>query len=106
MGKLKKSITQLSKRKLNIKKKDLDRETDKISALLSGNINKYEFLTGKDVSLEKDLLQKTATTKQIGYLPLDKELKSQTDIAMKQYQKLDDTFIFDKIIEKGNTRKL
>ena len=27
---------------------NLDRETAKISALLSGNVAKYEFLTGKD----------------------------------------------------------
>ena len=34
------------------------------------------------------------------YSPLGKELKAQTDIAMKQYPKLDDTFGFDKIIKK------
>ena len=28
---------------------DLDRQTAKISALSSGNVSKYEFLTGKDV---------------------------------------------------------
>ena len=33
-------------------------------------------------------------------LPLGKELKAQTDIAKKPYQKLDDTFGFDKIIKK------
>ena len=32
---------------------DLDRQTDKISALFSGNVNKYNFLTDKDVLLEK-----------------------------------------------------
>ena len=31
---------------------------------------------------------------------LDRELKAQTDIAKKQYQKLDNTYEFDKIIEK------
>ena len=31
---------------------------------------------------------------------LGKELKAQTDIAKKQYQKLDDTYEFDKIIKK------
>ena len=34
--------------------------------------------------------------------PLGKELKAQTDIAKKQYQKLDDTFEFDKIIKNKN----
>ena len=31
---------------------------------------------------------------------LGKELKAQTDIAKKQYQKLDDPYEFDKIIKK------
>ena len=30
---------------------NLDRETATFSALSSGNVSKYEFLTGKDVSL-------------------------------------------------------
>ena len=40
----------------------LDRQTAKISALSSGNVSKYEFLTDKDVLPEKDLLEKAATT--------------------------------------------
>ena len=42
---------------------DLDRENAKILSLSSGNISKYEFLTGQDVLPEKDLLEKTATIK-------------------------------------------
>ena len=42
---------------------DLDRENAKILSSPSGNIIKYEFLTGQDVLPEKDLLEKTATTK-------------------------------------------
>ena len=38
--------------------------------------------------------------KRFEYLPLDKESKSQTDIAKRQYQKLYNTFEFDKIIKK------
>ena len=57
----------------------------------SGNASKHEFLTGKDVLPEKDLLEKDATMKRFEYSPLGKELKAQTDIAKKQYQKLDDT---------------
>ena len=33
-----------------------DRRTTKISSLPSGNVGKYEFLTGKDVLPEKNLL--------------------------------------------------
>ena len=40
----------------------LDRQTAKISALSSGNVSKYEFLTDKDVLPEKVLLEKAATT--------------------------------------------
>ena len=35
----------------------LDRQTAKISSLSSGNVSKYNVLTGKDVLLEKDLLE-------------------------------------------------
>ena len=34
-------------------------------------------------------------------MAIGKELKAQTDIAKKHYQKSDDTFEFDKIIKKG-----
>ena len=36
---------------------DLVRQTAKISALSSENVNKFEFLTGKEVLPEKDLLE-------------------------------------------------
>ena len=59
----------------------LDRPTAKIFGLLSRNVGKYEFLTGKDVLPEKDLLEKAVTIKRFEYLPLGSELKTQTDIA-------------------------
>ena len=67
---------------------DLDRQTATISALSSRNVSKYEFLTGKDVLPEKDLLKKVATMKRFDYSPLGKELKAQTDFAKKQYRGL------------------
>ena len=79
---------------------DLDRQTAKISTLSPANISKYEFLTGKDVLPEKYLLEKAATMKRLEYLLLDKESKAQTDIAKKQYQKLDNTYESEKIIKK------
>ena len=45
----------------------LDRQTAKISALSSGNVSKYEFLTGKDVLPQKDLLEKVAALKRFEY---------------------------------------
>ena len=65
---------------------DSDRQTAKISALLSGNVSKYKFLTGKNVLPKEVLSEKATTIKRFEYSPLDKELKAQTDIAKKQYQ--------------------
>ena len=80
---------------------DLDKQTAEISALSSRNVSKYELLTDNDVLPGKDLLKKVATIKRFEYSPLDKESNAQTNIAKKQYQKLDNTFEFDKTIKKG-----
>ena len=48
---------------------NLDRQTAEISALSSVNVSKYEFLTGKDVSFKKDLLEKAAVIKRFKYPP-------------------------------------
>ena len=64
----------------------------KVSALSSGNVSKYEFLTGKDVLPEKDLPEKAAAIKIFKYSPLGKELKKQTSVTEKQYQKFDNVF--------------
>ena len=55
---------------------NLDRQNSKISALSSGNVSKYKFVTGKDVLPEKALLEKVATIKRFEYSPLGKELKA------------------------------
>ena len=44
------------------------------------------------------MTENAATMKIFEYSPLGKELNKQTDIAKKQYQKLDDALEFDKII--------
>ena len=79
---------------------NLHRQTAKISDFLSGNVSKYEFFIGKDVLPEIDLGEKTAALKRFEYSPLGKELKNQTSVAEKQYQKLDNTYESDKIIKK------
>ena len=89
-----------NKNEQNKSQNDLDRQTAKISALWSGNVSKYEFLTGKDDLPEKVLLEIAATMKRFEYSPLGKELKPRTNIVKKQYQKLDDIFEFHKIIKK------
>ena len=52
-----------NKIKQNKAQYDLDRQTAKISALLPGN----EFLTFRDVLLEKSLLEKVAAIKRFEY---------------------------------------
>ena len=47
----------------NKARNDLDKETAKISTLLSGNVNKYELLTGDDLLPETGLLEKADTIK-------------------------------------------
>ena len=59
----------------------LDGQTAKISALSSGNVANYEFLTGKDVLSEKDLLEKAAAIRKFEYSPLGKELEKETSVA-------------------------
>ena len=48
------------------------RQTAKIFALSLGNVNKYEFLAGKDVLPKKDLQEKSATIKRFEYSRLGK----------------------------------
>ena len=71
---------------------NLARQTAKISALSSGNVSKYEFLTGKDVLPEKDLLERAAALKKFEYSLLGKESKKQTTVAEKQYQNSDKVY--------------
>ena len=52
----------------------------------------------KHVLPGKYWLEKAATMKRFEYSPLDKELKGQTHIVKKQYEKLDNTYYFDKVI--------
>ena len=44
---------------------NLDRKTAKISTLLSGNVIKYSFLTGKGALPGKDMPEKASTIKKI-----------------------------------------
>ena len=54
---------------------DIKRETDKISALSSGKIHKYEYLTGEDIlpSNQKQIIEQTKFT----YSPLVKNFEKQ-----------------------------
>ena len=75
-----------AKIKQNKAQYDLDRQTAKISASSSGNVGKYEFLTGEDVLLEKDLLEKAATIK---IFELKKEDEVKRKLTSEKYKKWD-----------------
>ena len=47
---------------------DLDRKAAKISALLSNNLDKYEYLTGEDLGLKPSTIEQTKSE----YSPLGK----------------------------------
>ena len=47
-----------NKTKANQAQYDLDREAAKISALSSGELEKYEHLTGEDLGYKPDVIQK------------------------------------------------
>ena len=66
---------------------NLDGQTAKIAALSSGNVSKYEFLTGKDVLSEKDLLEKAAALKRFEYSPFGKAFEKLTNV-IKNRQRL------------------
>ena len=53
----------------------------------SGNVSKYEFLTGKDVLSEKDLLEKAAALKRFEYSPFGKAFEKLTNV-IKNRQRL------------------
>ena len=53
---------------------DLDRKTAKISALFSKNLDKYEYLTGEDLGLEPNAVERA----KFQYSPLSKVLTNNT----------------------------
>ena len=71
---------------------NLDRQTDKISALSSGHVSKYDFLIGKDILAKENFIQKVAGIKRFEYDLLGKELKKEISVAERHYQKLDNDF--------------
>ena len=81
--KIKTIKTKSDQKKLNIIQTD---KQLKFQLYHQENIGKYEFLTGKDVLLEKYLLEKAATTKRFQHSPLGSELKKQVDIAKKKQE--------------------
>ena len=59
----------------------------------------------KDIWPEKDFLEKAATMERFEYLLLGKELKAQTDIEKKPYQKIGDIYEFDQYMALSDNKK-
>ena len=66
--------------KANKAQYDLDREAAKTSALSSGELEKYEYLTGKDLGFKPDVIQKA----KFEYSPLGKVIKKGLDESDKK----------------------
>ena len=64
---------------------DINREASKISALSSGNIKKYEYLTGEDILLsnQQQIIEQTKFT----YSPLEKAFEKQIKTIENQGKK-------------------
>ena len=64
---------------------DINREAAKISALSSGKIHKYEYLTGEDIlpSNQQQIIEQAKFT----YSPLEKAFEKQIKIIEDQHQK-------------------
>ena len=58
---------------------DLDRQNAKISALSSGELDKYEYLTGEDLEYKRDVLQKAKSE----YSPLGQVFNKGLDAGEK-----------------------
>ena len=56
-------------------------------------------MTEKDILQEKHVLENSVTIKRFEYSPVGKELKNQTSVAEKQYQKLNNAFESNKYEE-------
>ena len=66
--------------KANKAQYDLDRETAKISALSSGKLEKYEYLTGEKLRYKADVIQKA----EFEYSPLGKVFNKELDESEKK----------------------
>ena len=83
---------------------DINREAAKISALSSGKIDKYEYLTGEEVlcSNQKQILEQATFT----YSPLGKVLEKQTRIIVEQGREQNETIeVHGKQLLKSSSEK-
>ena len=84
---------------------DINRETAKISALSSGNIDKYEYLTGEEIlpSNQQQIIEQAKFT----YSPLGEAFEKQTKTIEDQGKKQVDALanLKSKEIKLGETKR-
>ena len=86
---------------------DINREAAKISALSSGKLDKYEYLTGEEIlpSNQQQIIEQTKFT----YSPLGKAFEKQTktieDQGKKQLDALESLKPSDKDVKPSNKRR-
>ena len=59
---------------------ELDRQNAKVSALISGELDKYKYLTGEDLGYKPDVVQKAT----LEYSPLEQVFNKGLDTSEKQ----------------------
>ena len=71
---------------------DINREASKISALSSGNIQKYEYLTGEDIlpSNQQQIIEQARFTYSPLRKPFEKQIKTIEDQGEKQIKSIQD----------------
>ena len=74
-----------NKIKANKAQNDLDRLTAKISALCSGELGKYEYLTGEDLGYRPSVLEQT----KFDYSLLDKAFNDKKEVLLKRLKKIE-----------------
>ena len=84
-----------NKIKANQAQYDLDRESAKISALSSGELKKYEYLTGEDLGYKPRLLEKI----KFQYSPLGEALKnngeSKAEKVVKKTKRINNFLVYN-----------
>ena len=84
---------------------DINREAAKISALSSGKIRKYEYLTGEDIlpSNQQQIIEQAKFTWSPLRKAFEKQIKTIEDQGQKQVDPL--KFLEPKAIESGSNNK-
>ena len=68
---------------------DINREAAKVSALSSGKIHKYEYITGEDISNQQQIIEQAKFTYSLLRQAFEKQIKIVEDHGQKQVNTLE-----------------